>query len=103
MKEKKKSRVVGWSFEKMEEVESNEEMRDTDEMVHWESIDPKLFGCCATVQQMMVGAYPDAILPRDRRAPVHWGLNGGKSVGGPFGSDSRYTANMVAEQPVKNR
>ena len=55
---------------------------------------------------------PDAILPGHWRAPqwvpartptVHWGLNSRKAVGGPFGSDSRYTANMVAEQVVKNR
>ena len=31
------------------------------------------------------------------------GLNSRKAVGGPFGSDSRYTANMVSEQVVKNR
>ena len=51
---------------------------------------------------------PDAILPGHRRAPqwvpertptVHWGLNSS----GPFGSESRYTANMAAEQVVKNR
>ena len=45
---------------------------------------------------------PDAILPGHRRAPqcapartptVHWGLNSRKAVGGPFRSDSRYTAN----------
>ena len=30
----------------------------------------------------------------------HWGLNSSKVVGGPFGSDSRYTANMVAERVV---
>ena len=30
-------------------------------------------------------------------------LNSRKAVGGPFGSDSRYTANMVSEQVVKNR
>ena len=55
----------------------------------------------------------DAVLLRHRRAPhwgfpartptAHWGLNSRKAVGGPFGSDSRYTANMVAEQVVKNR
>ena len=48
---------------------------------------------------------PDAILRRHRRAPqkvpartppVHWGLNGRKAVGGPFGSDSRYTANKFS-------
>ena len=53
-----------------------------------------------------------AILPGHRRAPqwvpartptVHWGLNSRKAVGGPFGSDSRYKANIVAEQVVKNR
>ena len=32
---------------------------------------------------------------------VHWGLNSRKAVGGPFGSDSRHTGNMVAEQVVK--
>ena len=31
------------------------------------------------------------------------GQNTRKAVGGPFGSDSRYTANMVAEEVVKNR
>ena len=45
---------------------------------------------------------PDAILPGHLRAPqwvparslpVHWGLNDRKTVGGPFQSDSRYTAN----------
>ena len=55
---------------------------------------------------------PDAILPGHRRAPqwvpartptVHWGLNSRKAVGGPFGSDSRHAANMVAEQVVKSR
>ena len=55
---------------------------------------------------------PDAILLGHRRAPqwvlartpaVHWGLNSRKAVGGPFGSDSRDTANMVAELVVKNR
>ena len=30
--------------------------------------------------------------------PVHWGLNSRNAVGGPCGSDSRYTANMVAER-----
>ena len=48
---------------------------------------------------------PDAILHGHRRAPQwvpartpteHWGLNSRKAVGGPFGSDSTYTANMVA-------
>ena len=29
---------------------------------------------------------------------VHWGLNSRKAVGGQLGSDSRYTATMVAEQ-----
>ena len=52
---------------------------------------------------------PDAILLGHRRAPqwvqartptVHFGLNSRKSVGVPFGSDSRYTANMGAEQVV---
>ena len=39
-----------------------------------------------------------------KRTPtVHWGLNSRKAVGGPFGSDSRYMANMVAEQVVKSR
>ena len=55
---------------------------------------------------------PDAILLGHRRAPqwvpartptVHWGLNSRKAEGGPFGSDSRYTANMVAEQVGKSR
>ena len=55
---------------------------------------------------------PDAFPPGHRRAPqwvpartptVHWGLNSRKAVGGPSGSDSRYTANMVAEQVLKNR
>ena len=55
---------------------------------------------------------PDAILPGHRRVPqwvpartltVHWGLNSRKAVGGPFGSESRCTANMVAEHVVKNR
>ena len=35
-----------------------------------------------------------------RTPTVHQGLNSRKAVGGPFGSDSRYTANMVAEQVV---
>ena len=35
--------------------------------------------------------------------PVHWGLNSRKAVGGPFGSDTRYTANMVVEQVVENK
>ena len=35
--------------------------------------------------------------------PVHWDLNSRKAVGGPCGSDSRCTANMVAEHVVKNR
>ena len=56
------------------------------------------------MQQIRVGAVsPDAILPGHRRAPqwvptrtptVHWGPNSRKAVGGPFGSDSRYTANI---------
>ena len=55
---------------------------------------------------------PDAILPGHPRAPqwvparthtVHWGPDSGKAVGGPSRSDSRYTANMVAEQVVKNK
>ena len=46
---------------------------------------------------------PDAILPGHRRAPQwvpartpteHWGLDSRKAVGGPFGSDSSYTANI---------
>ena len=55
---------------------------------------------------------PDAMLPGHRRAlqwvpartpTVRWGSDSGKAVGGPFGSESRYTANMVAEQVVKSR
>ena len=38
-----------------------------------------------------------------RTPTVLWGPDSGKAVGGPFGSDSRCTANMVAEQVVKNR
>ena len=30
-------------------------------------------------------------------------LNGRKALGGPFGSDNRYTANVVAEQVLKSR
>ena len=54
----------------------------------------------------------DATLRGHRRAPqwvpartptVHWGPDSGKAVGGPSRSDSRYTANVAAEQVVKNR
>ena len=38
-KEKKKSKVVGWSTAKMEENESKQELKDTKEMVQWKSID----------------------------------------------------------------
>ena len=63
----------------------------------------------AAVQQIRVGAL-SAVPPclalegtpvgPARTPPVHWGLNSRKAVGGPFGSDSRYTANMVAERVV---
>ena len=63
----------------------------------------------AAVQQMRVGALspmPSCLgigwVPA-KTLTAHWGLNSRKAVGGPFGSDSRYTANMVAEQVVKNR
>ena len=55
---------------------------------------------------------PDAILPGHRRAPqwvpartptVHQGLNSRRAVGGPFGTDSRNTGNMAAEQVVEHR
>ena len=55
---------------------------------------------------------PDAILPGHRSAPqwvpartptVHWGADSGKAVGGSSKPDSRHTANMAAEQVVKNR
>ena len=67
----------------------------------------------AAVQQIRVGAlfsmpsclgiggHPSA--SRQGQPTVHWGLNSRKAVGGPFGSDSRYMANMVAEQVVENR
>ena len=44
-KEKKKSKVVGWSTVKMEEKESKQEFKDTEEMVQcnqWRSIDPEV-------------------------------------------------------------
>ena len=64
----------------------------------------------AALQQMRVGALspmPSCLgigghpkwVPA-RTPTVHWGLNSRKAVGDPFGSDSRYTANMVAEQVV---
>ena len=71
-----------------------------------------MLSSAAAVQQIRVGALspmPSCLgIGRhpsgSRRTPtVHWGLNSRKAVGGPLGSDSRYTANMVAEQVVKNR
>ena len=37
-KEKKKSKVVGWSTEKVEAKESKHEFKDTEEMVQWRNI-----------------------------------------------------------------
>ena len=50
---------------------------------------------------------PDAIMSGHRRAPqwvptrtptVHWGLNRRRALDGPFGSDSRNTANTQAKR-----
>ena len=80
----------------------------------------KLFGSTcqyrlsiAAVQQIRVGALspmPSCLGigghssgSRQGHPQYDWGLNSRKAVGGLFGSDSRYTANMVAEQVVQNR
>ena len=80
----------------------------------------KLFGSTfqyrlssAAAVQIRVRAFvPNDVLPGHRRAPqwvqartptVHLGSDSGKAVAGPSRSDSRYTANMVAELVVENR
>ena len=56
----------------------------------------------AAVQQIRVGALspmPSCLIrghpsgSRQRTPTAHWGLKSRRVVGGPFGSDSRYTAN----------